>query len=74
VMNERVDRITLNGRAVVLPICGVFEMRRPHPRLAGVLRPGACEGGLRGQRLREHPSPTMSEWSTTRTWRVASVP
>jgi limonene-1,2-epoxide hydrolase len=27
VMNERVDRITLNGRAVVLPICGVFEMR-----------------------------------------------
>jgi limonene-1,2-epoxide hydrolase len=27
VMNERIDRITLNGRAVVLPICGVFEMR-----------------------------------------------
>jgi len=27
VMNERTDSITLNGRPVVLPICGVFEMR-----------------------------------------------
>jgi limonene-1,2-epoxide hydrolase len=26
VMNERTDRITLNGRPVVLPICGVFEI------------------------------------------------
>jgi len=26
VMNERTDFITLNGRAVTLPICGVFEM------------------------------------------------
>jgi limonene-1,2-epoxide hydrolase len=26
VMNERTDTITLNGRPVVLPICGVFEM------------------------------------------------
>ncbi len=26
VMNERTDVITLNGRAVTLPICGVFEM------------------------------------------------
>jgi limonene-1,2-epoxide hydrolase len=27
VMNERTDRITLNGRPVTLPIAGVFEMR-----------------------------------------------
>lgn len=27
VMNERTDSITLNGRAVVLPICGVFDMQ-----------------------------------------------
>jgi limonene-1,2-epoxide hydrolase len=27
VMNERTDSITLNVRPVVLPICGVFEMR-----------------------------------------------
>ena len=27
VMNERTDRITLNGRSVTLPIAGVFEMR-----------------------------------------------
>jgi len=27
VMNERVDRITLGGREVDLPICGVFEIR-----------------------------------------------
>jgi limonene-1,2-epoxide hydrolase len=26
VMNERIDSITLNGRPVVLPICGVFEI------------------------------------------------
>ena len=26
VMNERTDRITLNGRPIVLPICGVFEI------------------------------------------------
>ena len=26
VTNERTDFITLNGRAVTLPICGVFEM------------------------------------------------
>jgi len=26
VMNERTDYITLNGKAVVLPICGVFEI------------------------------------------------
>ncbi len=26
VMNERTDFITLNGRPVTLPICGVFEM------------------------------------------------
>ncbi len=29
-MNERTDHITLNGKAVVLPICGVFEMRDGH--------------------------------------------
>jgi limonene-1,2-epoxide hydrolase len=27
VMNERTDRITLNGKPVVLPICAVFEIR-----------------------------------------------
>jgi limonene-1,2-epoxide hydrolase len=27
VMNERTDHITLNGRTVTLPICGVFEIR-----------------------------------------------
>jgi limonene-1,2-epoxide hydrolase len=27
VMNERTDYITLNGKAVTLPICGVFEIR-----------------------------------------------
>ena len=27
VMNERTDRITLNGKPVVLPICAVFEVR-----------------------------------------------
>ena len=27
VMNQRTDSITLNGRPVVLPICGVFEIR-----------------------------------------------
>jgi len=26
VMNERTDYITINGTAVVLPICGVFEI------------------------------------------------
>ena len=26
VMNERTDHITLNGTAVALPICGVFEL------------------------------------------------
>ena len=26
VMNERTDHITLNGKAVTLPICGVFEI------------------------------------------------
>jgi limonene-1,2-epoxide hydrolase len=26
VMNERTDHITLNGKPVVLPICGVFEV------------------------------------------------
>jgi len=26
VMNERTDYITINGKAVVLPICGVFEI------------------------------------------------
>jgi limonene-1,2-epoxide hydrolase len=26
VLNERTDHITLNGQAVVLPICGVFEI------------------------------------------------
>ena len=26
VMNERIDYITLNGKPVTLPICGVFEM------------------------------------------------
>ncbi|HEX3839725.1 MAG TPA: limonene-1,2-epoxide hydrolase family protein [Acidimicrobiales bacterium] len=26
VMNERTDRITMNGSPVVLPICGVFEI------------------------------------------------
>lgn len=26
VMNERTDYITLNGKPVTLPICGVFEM------------------------------------------------
>ena len=26
VMNERTDSITINGKAVVLPICGVFEI------------------------------------------------
>lgn len=26
VMNERTDHITLNGRPVILPICGVFEI------------------------------------------------
>jgi limonene-1,2-epoxide hydrolase len=26
VMNERTDYATINGRAVVLPICGVFEI------------------------------------------------
>jgi len=26
VMNERTDYITLNGRPVTLPICGVFEI------------------------------------------------
>ena len=26
VMNERTDSITLNGKPVVLPICGVFEL------------------------------------------------
>jgi limonene-1,2-epoxide hydrolase len=26
VMNERTDHITLNGRPVVLPICGTFEI------------------------------------------------
>ena len=26
VMNERTDSITINGRAVTLPICGVFEI------------------------------------------------
>ena len=26
VMNERTDSITLNGKPVTLPICGVFEM------------------------------------------------
>jgi len=26
VMNERTDSITLNGKPVVLPICGVFEI------------------------------------------------
>jgi limonene-1,2-epoxide hydrolase len=28
VMNERVDHITLNGVAVTLPVCGVFEIER----------------------------------------------
>ena len=28
VMNQRTDSITLNGKPVVLPICGVFEMER----------------------------------------------
>ena len=27
VMNERTDSITLNGKRVTLPICGVFEIR-----------------------------------------------
>jgi limonene-1,2-epoxide hydrolase len=27
VMNERTDRITLNGKPVTLPICAVFEIR-----------------------------------------------
>jgi limonene-1,2-epoxide hydrolase len=27
VMNERTDYITLNGKPVTLPICGVFEIR-----------------------------------------------
>jgi len=27
VINERVDYITLNGKSVVLPICGVFELQ-----------------------------------------------
>jgi limonene-1,2-epoxide hydrolase len=27
VMNERVDRITFRGRALVVPICAVFEIR-----------------------------------------------
>ena len=27
VMNERTDRITIEGRAVTLPICAVFELR-----------------------------------------------
>lgn len=27
VMNERTDRITLNGKIVTLPICAVFEIR-----------------------------------------------
>jgi limonene-1,2-epoxide hydrolase len=26
VMNERIDCITMNGKAVTLPICGVFEI------------------------------------------------
>ena len=26
VMNERTDRIVINGRPVTLPICGVFEI------------------------------------------------
>ncbi len=26
VMNERTDHITINGKAVTLPICGVFEI------------------------------------------------
>jgi limonene-1,2-epoxide hydrolase len=30
VMNERVDYITLNGKPVVLPICGVFEIEDGH--------------------------------------------
>lgn len=32
VMNERTDFITLNGRAVTLPICGVFEMHEGRVR------------------------------------------
>ncbi len=28
VMKERTDFITLNGRAVTVPICGVFEMHQ----------------------------------------------
>ncbi len=27
VVNERVDEITLNGKPIALPICGVFELR-----------------------------------------------
>ncbi len=30
VMNERTDYITINGKAVVLPICGVFEVENGH--------------------------------------------
>ena len=30
VMNERTDFITLNGRPVTLPICGVFEIQDGH--------------------------------------------
>jgi limonene-1,2-epoxide hydrolase len=28
VMNERTDYITINGKAVILPICGVFEIEK----------------------------------------------
>jgi len=27
VMNERTDYVTMNGREVAVPICGVFEIR-----------------------------------------------
>ena len=30
VMNERTDYITLNGKPVTLPICGVFEIDNGH--------------------------------------------
>ena len=30
VMNERTDTMTMNGREIVLPICGVFEIHEGH--------------------------------------------
>ncbi len=57
VMNERTDFITLNGRPVTLPICGVFEMQ---------------EGRIRAWRstsTSRRPGPPMSRHSSNRSAR-----